>query len=81
MQDTIVSIGRNGRLLIPAAYRRALHLEPGASVVLTIENDRLQVLTLKDFAKNAQARVKELAGKVALSTLLKQERDEDLAHE
>lgn len=81
MLDQIAKIGLDGRILIPASYRRELHFEPGAALVLTIENDRLQIVALKEVAKRAQASVKKHSKKQSLTALLKQERKEDLSHE
>ncbi len=39
MSDTIVAIGPKGRVVIPAAIRRALDLHEGSELVATLEAD------------------------------------------
>lgn len=54
-------IDSSGRLLIPAASRRALGFDPGTSVVIESDGDSLRVLTLDQFTKEVQ----DLFGKSA----------------
>ncbi len=51
-------LGENGRIVIPAACRHALHLEPGEELLIRIENNELHLLSLKQSLKNAQEIVK-----------------------
>jgi AbrB family looped-hinge helix DNA binding protein len=48
---TEVTIGPEGRVLIPARIRRAAGMEPGASVVVQLEGERV-VLTARDAIKH-----------------------------
>ena len=47
-------IDSSGRLLIPAASRRALGFDPGTSVVIESDGDSLRVMTLDQFTKEVQ---------------------------
>jgi AbrB family looped-hinge helix DNA binding protein len=44
MSDTIVAVGRKGRVVIPASIRRALDLEEGSELVVTLELDGVLLL-------------------------------------
>ena len=44
MSDTIVVVGRKGRVVIPAPIRRALDLEEGSELVVTLEQDGVLLL-------------------------------------
>jgi AbrB family looped-hinge helix DNA binding protein len=52
-------INENGRLVIPAAFRRALGIQPGDTVVLRIENNELRMTTLRQRLANAQQLVRK----------------------
>lgn len=43
MQEFRTKINENGRLVIPAAYRKALELAPGEEVIVRLENDELRI--------------------------------------
>jgi AbrB family looped-hinge helix DNA binding protein len=44
MSDTIVTVGPKGRVVIPAPIRRALDLEEGSELVVTLEHDGVLLL-------------------------------------
>jgi AbrB family looped-hinge helix DNA binding protein len=52
-------INENGRLVIPAAFRRALGIQPGDTVVLRIENNELRITTLRQRLAKAQQLVRK----------------------
>jgi AbrB family looped-hinge helix DNA binding protein len=41
LPESMVHMGPQGRLVIPAELRRALRLEPGETLVIRVEDDRL----------------------------------------
>lgn len=45
--ETRVRINENGRVVIPAAFRKALGIRRGDEVVLRIEDDELRITTLQ----------------------------------
>jgi AbrB family looped-hinge helix DNA binding protein len=51
-------IGQNGRLVIPADYRRTLGIKTGDEVVLLLRDGELRVLTRAAAIKAAQALVR-----------------------
>ena len=50
-------LGKGGRLVIPAEYRKALGLEPGDPVVLALEGNAVRLATPRQAVKHAQALV------------------------
>ena len=70
-------INENGRLVIPAAFRRALGIQPGDILVLRIENNELRMTTLRQRLAKAQQLVrKHVARKTSLVDELIAERRE-----
>jgi len=60
-------INENGRVVIPASFRRALGIQPGDTVVLRIEENELRMTTLRQRLAKAQQLVRK---HVARSTSL-----------
>ncbi len=56
MPQTTTKVDSNGRLFIPAEYRRELGLEPGDRVVVELEGDELRIVPHAE----ALRRVREL---------------------
>jgi AbrB family looped-hinge helix DNA binding protein len=52
-------LNQNGRLVIPASFRKALGINPGDEVVLRLEDDELRVTTLKHRIARAQRNVRK----------------------
>lgn len=54
-------INENGRVVIPASFRKALGINIGDEVVLRIEDDELRISTLKRRIERAQRLVRKHA--------------------
>ena len=52
-------VNENGRVVIPAAFRRALGINAGDEVVLRMEDDELRITTLKRRIERAQRLVRK----------------------
>lgn len=52
-------INENGRVVIPASFRKALGINIGDEVVLRIEDDELRISTLKRRIERAQRLVRK----------------------
>jgi AbrB family looped-hinge helix DNA binding protein len=52
--ESLTRINENGRVVIPASFRRALGIRSGDTVVLRIENDELRITTLRQRLAKAQ---------------------------
>ena len=51
-------VNENGRVVIPASFRKALGINAGDEVVLRIEDDELRITTLKRRLEQAQRRIR-----------------------
>lgn len=51
-------VNENGRVVIPASFRKALGINAGDEIVLRIEDDELRITTLKHLVERAQRRVR-----------------------
>ena len=74
-------VREGGRLVIPAAYRKALGLKPGDEVILALEDGEIRVVSARQAIARAQALVRRYVPKDrSLSEELIQERREEAAH-
>ena len=56
---TRMRVNANGRVVIPAAFRKALGINAGDEVVLQIEDDELRITTFKRRVQRAQRLVRK----------------------
>jgi AbrB family looped-hinge helix DNA binding protein len=56
---TRARVNQNGRIVIPAAFRKALGMDEGEEVLLTIEDGGLRITTLKRRIQHAQQFVRK----------------------
>jgi AbrB family looped-hinge helix DNA binding protein len=70
-------INENGRVVIPASFRKALGIEAGDEVVLRLEHNELRITTLKQRLERAQQRVRRYVkpGKSLVNELLRERRE------
>jgi AbrB family looped-hinge helix DNA binding protein len=54
--ETRLRINENGRVVIPASFRKALGINAGDEVLLRLEDDELRITTLKRRIERAQRR-------------------------
>jgi AbrB family looped-hinge helix DNA binding protein len=57
--QTRVRVNENGRVVIPASYRKALGIKAGDEVILRMEDDELRITTMKRRIERAQRRVRQ----------------------
>jgi AbrB family looped-hinge helix DNA binding protein len=57
--ETRARVNENGRLVIPASFRKALGINAGDEVVLRLEDDELRITTMKRRIQRAQRRVRK----------------------
>ena len=57
--EIFVSINENGRIVIPASYRKAMGIKAGDEVVLRLENGELRIATMKRRLESARRRVRK----------------------
>lgn len=56
--ETRLRVNENGRVVIPAEFRKALGINAGDEVVLRLEDDELRLTTLKRRLERAQRLVR-----------------------
>ncbi len=59
MQQQNTKIGEGGRLVIPAAYRKALDLHPGDELIIRIENGELRLFRQSQALQRIRAAVRK----------------------
>jgi AbrB family looped-hinge helix DNA binding protein len=57
--ETRLRVNENGRVVIPASFRKALGINVGDEVVLRIEDNELRITTLKRRIERAQRLVRQ----------------------
>jgi AbrB family looped-hinge helix DNA binding protein len=80
--ESLTRINENGRVVIPASFRRALGIQSGDTIVLRLENNELRITTLRQRLVQAQKIVgKHVAPNISLVDELIAERREAARHE
>ncbi len=59
LQEAKLRMNPNGRMVIPAAFRRALGINAGDVMVLRLEDDELRITTMKKRIERAQRMVRK----------------------
>jgi AbrB family looped-hinge helix DNA binding protein len=57
--ETFARVNENGRVVIPASYRKALGIKAGDQVILRMEDDELRITTMKRRIERAQRRIRQ----------------------
>jgi AbrB family looped-hinge helix DNA binding protein len=57
--ETRARVNENGRVVIPASYRKALGIKAGDEVFLRMEDDELRITTMKRKIERAQRLVRK----------------------
>jgi AbrB family looped-hinge helix DNA binding protein len=75
--ETRARVNENGRVVIPAPFRKALGINAGDEVVLRIEDDELRIITLKRRLERAQRRIRRYVkpGRSLVNELLAERRE------
>lgn len=60
-----VTVGPEGRVLIPAGIRRAAGLEPGTTVVVRVEGDRVVLIPRAAIRRRLRAMFADVPGSMA----------------
>ncbi len=82
MIEFITKLSPDGRILIPANCRKALHLKSGEQIVIRIEDDKTSLITLSQSIKKAQDTVRKYnKKKLKLSEELIKERRREAKNE
>lgn len=76
--ETRTILTKNGRLLLPAKFRKALDLKPGDELILQLEKDSIRVIPLQQAVAQAQKLVRQYVpeGVSMVGDLLESRREE-----
>ena len=81
MQEHKTTINENGRLVIPASYRKALDIKAGDEVILRLEADELRISNVKHALKRARKLVNQYIGAdINLTDSLINDRRKEISH-
>jgi len=56
MTEAKLRVNENGRVVIPAEFRKTLGINPGDEVIVRLEDDELRITTMKKRIERAQRR-------------------------
>lgn len=59
LNSETANVGANGRVVIPVAYRKALGLKSGGQIIFRMEDDQVQITTMKLNLERARRRVRK----------------------
>jgi AbrB family looped-hinge helix DNA binding protein len=59
MTEVHVRLGENGRIVIPAAFRRSLGLKPGDPLILRLDEDGVMIESRRAAVRAAQRMIRE----------------------
>ena len=78
MTEIKTILGKGGRVVIPAQYRKALGIRPGDELILVLEEGEVRLLTLERAIKRAQDLVRSYIpeGRILTKELLQERREE-----
>jgi AbrB family looped-hinge helix DNA binding protein len=57
-EETRIRVSQNGRVVIPASFRKALGINVGDEVLLRLEDDELRITTQQRRIRRAQRRAR-----------------------
>ncbi len=79
MRDYNVTISENGRIIIPATFRRELNIKPGDEVILTLSADNdIIIHSPKQSLQKLQNLVASKHKKSLVDDLIEMRRNEDI---
>ncbi|HLY59907.1 MAG TPA: AbrB/MazE/SpoVT family DNA-binding domain-containing protein [Terriglobia bacterium] len=59
MSEVKLRVTENGRVVLPAAFRKALDIHPGDQVVARLEGDEVRITTLRRRLERIQRHVRQ----------------------
>jgi len=58
-EETRLKVNQNGRVVIPAEFRRALGIKAGDEIILRYDDDEIRITTMKRRIERAQRHVRQ----------------------
>ncbi len=81
MPEHRTTIQDGGRVVIPAAYRRALNIKPGEDVILRLKDDELHLYPVRQAVNRARRLVRKYVKRKTLVDELLTERRKETERE
>ncbi|MCH7654117.1 MAG: AbrB/MazE/SpoVT family DNA-binding domain-containing protein [Chloroflexi bacterium] len=71
-------LGKGGRVVIPAEYRKRLGIEPGDEIIVTFKDGEIKITTVREAVRRAQAIVRRFVpeGRMLSDELIRERREE-----
>lgn len=71
-------LGKGGRVVIPAEYRKRLGIEPGDEIIVSFKDGEIKITTIKEAVRRAQEIVRRFVpeGRMLSDELIRERRKE-----
>ncbi|MCH7624366.1 MAG: AbrB/MazE/SpoVT family DNA-binding domain-containing protein [Chloroflexi bacterium] len=71
-------LGKGGRVVIPAEYRKRLGIEPGDEIIVTFKDGEIKITTVREAVRRAQEIVRRFVpeGRMLSDELIRERREE-----
>ena len=71
-------LGKGGRVVIPAEYRKRLGIEPGDEVIVSFKDGEIKITTVREAVRRAQKIVRRFVpeGRMLSDELIRERREE-----
>ena len=78
--EVLTKISEGGRVVVPAAFRKALGLKPGDPVIVVLDDEEVRLLTPRRAIRRAQEIVRKYVpeGQSLVDELIEERREEAL---
>ena len=60
MDQLVTKLGKSGRIVLPAKFRKAMDVKPGDDLILRLEDGELRIFTRRQAIKRAQGMLRSL---------------------
>ena len=81
METVVAKLGQGGRIVLPAQFRKALGVNTGDDLILSLRDGEVRIFTRKQAIRRAQGMLKHLAPGRSLVDELIAERRAEAANE
>jgi AbrB family looped-hinge helix DNA binding protein len=76
----LLELDPNGRIVIPAALRRALNLKAGDKLVAWVNEGQLIIRSRAELVRELRAKFQRAPGEESLTRVLRRARDREVSH-
>ena len=78
MATVVTKLGKGGRVVIPADYRKMLGIKPGDEIIVSFKDGEIKITTVKEGVRRAQEIVRRYVpeGRMLSDELIQERREE-----